>query len=188
MTTTQALVLRLGAVACLLGAVVMTVAALTVDSGSPAAGEVTVADDPTEITLPDPGLFGSEVVVYGGSGDTGVAPSDLGCRLLSRTGREQGVAKMSELAVISTPSVTVADQRLDALFTVDSYPAGSVLACSDAQQVAPLALSEPSTFGRAGAVVRVTAALGAVTFLVVGLVGLLITRSGSARRRPASPG
>lgn len=181
---TQALFLRLGAVACLLGAVVMTVAAVTVDSDSPGSEQVTVIDDPTEVALPDPGLFGSELVVYGATdADNGTPPSDLGCRLLTRDGHEQSVAKMSELGAISTPSVTVEGQQLQALFTVDSYPDGSILECADAQAVAPLALSAPSTFGGAGTMVRAAAVLGAITFLVVGVAGLLLTRSGSARGR-----
>ncbi|MQW76346.1 hypothetical protein GHK92_10700 [Nocardioides sp. dk4132] len=177
---TQVLFLRLGAIACLLGAVVTAFVAITVDSAPPGSAEVSIADDPREIALPDPGLFGSQVVVYGASGDTGVAPSELGCRLLTRDGAEQSTARMSELRVLSTPAVTVEDRRLDALFSVGSYPRGSVLACSDAQAVAPVALSQPSTFGSAATMVRITAALATPAFLAVGIGGLVLLR-----RRPA---
>lgn len=177
---TQVLVLRLGAVACLLGAVVTAFVALTIDTGSPSGSsgseQVRVVDDPQEIALPDPGLFGSEVVVYGASGDAGVAPSDLGCRLLSRSGTEQSVAKMSELRALSTPAVTVEGQRLDPLFRVGSYPRGSVLACADGQTVAPVALSEASTFGSAAPMVRVAAVMATLAMLAVGLGGLLALR------------
>ncbi|NPC95269.1 hypothetical protein [Nocardioides sp. zg-DK7169] len=173
---TQVLFLRLGAIACLLGAVVTAFVAITVDSTAPGSEAVSVADDPQEIALPDPGLFGSQVVVYGASGDTGVSPSDLGCRLLTRDGAEQSTARMSALRVLSTPAITVEDQRLDPLFTVGSYPRGSVLACSDAQAVAPMALSRPSTFGTAATMVRVSAVLATPTLLVVGVGGLLVLR------------
>jgi len=176
---TQVLFLRLGAVACLLGAVVTTLVAITVDSGSPTSKQVTVVEDPREIALPDPGLFGSQVVVYGASGDAGVAPSGLGCRLLTRDGREQSAARMSDLKVLSTPAVTLDDQRLDPLFSVGSYPRGSRLACTQAQGVAPVALSEPSTFGTAATAVRLTAALGTPVLLAVGVGGLVVFR-----RRP----
>lgn len=172
----QTVVLRLGAVACLIGAVILAVVAVTVDTGSPGSDTVTVTEDPTTIELPDPGLFGSQVVVFGVSPDAGVAPSDLGCRLLTDSGHEQSVAKMSELRVLGTDPVTVDGQELNALFAVDSYPDGSVLACSAAQAAAPLALSQPSTFGSAGTMVRVAAVLGSVAFFVVGLAGLLLFR------------
>jgi hypothetical protein len=175
----QVVVLRLGAVLCLVGAVVTTIAAITVDSGSPSSSDVTVVDRPTDVALPDPGLFGSEIVVYGASGDAGVAPSDLGCRLLSEQGTEQSSAKMSELRVLSTPPITVDGDRLDALFTVGGYPSGATLACTDATSVAPLAISAPSTFGRAGLVVRITAGVATFAFLAVGVGGLLLLR-----RRP----
>ncbi|CAI9415467.1 hypothetical protein [Nocardioides sp. T2.26MG-1] len=179
----QTVALRLGAVACLIGAVILAVVAITVDTGSPGSDGVSVVDDPTAVELPDPGLFGAQVVVFGSSTDNGVAPSDLGCRLLTDSGHEQSVAKMSELRVLGTDPVTVDGQELRALFAVDSYPDGSVLACSSARAAAPLALSQPSTFGSAGTMVRVAAVLGTVAFFVVGLVGLLLLRP----RRAAAP-
>ncbi|WP_435743816.1 hypothetical protein [Nocardioides sp. SYSU DS0663] len=172
----QVLVLRLGAVACLVGAVVAAYLAVTIDSAPPDGGRAVVAADPREVPLPDPGLFGSQVIVYGASGEAGVAPSDLGCRLLSRRGTEQSTAKMSELRVLSTPAITLDGENLDPLFSVDSYPSGSVLACSGAAGIAPLAISAPSTFGTAGLVVRGAAALASLTMLGVGLGGLVALR------------
>jgi hypothetical protein len=171
----QVTALRLGAVLCLVAVVPLALVALLVDSGDPSGGDLTTVDDPTSYALPDSGLLGGSVTVYGAAADPGVAPSDLGCTLLSDSGSELSRAKLSELAVVraGTPAVVVDGARLEPLFEVKDYPDGARLACSDATTVAPLAVSAPSTFGSAALVVRVVAAGGALLFLFVGVVGLL---------------
>ena len=176
----QATALRFGAVMLILGAVVLAVVAITADTGPVESDDLTVADDPTSIPLPDPGLFGSHVVVYG-AGETGSdGPGALGCRLVDRSGNEQSAAKMSELSVLSDPSVTVDGESLQPLFEVRSYPSGSVVACTAADSVAPVAVSAGSTFGSSGLLVRAAAGGGAVVLLVVGIAGWFVFRP----RRP----
>jgi hypothetical protein len=172
----QALALRFGAVMLVLAAVVLAVLAITVDSGSVGSDDLTVVDDPTSFDLPDPGLFGSHVVVYGAGRTGGAGPEALGCRLLDRSGHAQSAAKMSELSVLSDPSVTVDGQDLRPLFAVRSYPSGSVVECSDAATVAPLAVSSGSTFGSAGLLVRAVAGGAAVVCLLLGVVGWFVFR------------
>jgi hypothetical protein len=176
----QVVALRLGAVACLVGCVVLVVVALTVDTGDATADEVSVVDDPAAFALPDPGVFGGQVVVYGEADGPGVAPRDLGCRLLSRSGTEQSAARMSQLRVLGTDPVEVDGQRLEPLFTVGSYPRGSTIECTQAGP-GPYAVSIPSTFGTAGPLVRGVAIAGAVAMLAVGLGGLVVLRRPARR-------
>lgn len=167
---------------CILAAGVCTVAVFMVDPSPPSEQEIVlVENDPSEIQLPDLGLFGGQVVVYGASGGSGVAPQDLECRLLTSTGREQNSAKMSYLFLITQPPVSVEGTRLYPLFAVSSYPSGSVLKCDRAASVAPLAVSQPSTFGGLAGLVRVTAAVGAVISFMVGVVGWFLFRPEDAQ-------
>ena len=172
----QSQALRFGAVMALLGAVVLAWVALTVDSGSTSAAEVTVADDPGSIPLPAPGLFGSSVTVYGAVERGQGSPGELGCRLLDDTGHEQSRAKMSELKVLSTDPLTVDGATLQPLFSVRSYPSGSVIECTGTAAAAPIAVSPASTFGSNGLLVRAAAGAGALLFLVVGVAGWFVFR------------
>jgi len=176
MSTTQRAVLRLGAFACLLGVVVLAVVAIRAGSGddaAPATGEVV---DPTSFALPDPGLFGGQVVVYGSTDRPGVRPAELGCRLVDKAGGEQSSAKMSELRVLDSAPVVVGGEQLQPLFSVGSYPAGARVECADADSIDPVAVSAPSTFGSSALAVRAFSAGGALLLLVVGIGGLLLTR------------
>lgn len=172
----QSQALRFGAVMALLGAVVLAWVALTVDVGDTSPEEVTVADDPSTIPLPAPGLFGSSVTVYGAVARGQGSPGELGCRLLDDTGHEQSTAKMSELKVLSTDPITVEGSTLQPLFAVRSYPSGSVLECSGAAAAAPIAVSPASTFGSNALLVRATAGAGALLSGVIGVVGWFVFR------------
>jgi hypothetical protein len=178
LSSAQVTMLRLGAALCLVAVVPLTLAALLIDSGAPSGADVTLVDDPASYALPDAGLFGGSVTVYGATDAPSTPPSDLGCVLLSEDGDELSTAKLSELAVVraGTPAITVDGQRLQPLFEVKSYPDGALLACSDSAGAEPLAVSRPATFGSAALAVRVVAGAGALLFGVVGVVGLLAFR------------
>lgn len=173
----QRTMLRFGAVMCLVAVLPATLAALLIDSDTSAA-EVRRAADPAAVALPDLGVFGGSVTVYGRTGDAVVAPSDLGCVLVDDTGEELNQAKVSHLSpsLRGTSSVTVDGEELRPLFEVRSYPDGARLACSDPGAAEPLAVSDPNTFGSAALTVRVVAALAAVMFFAVGTVALLALR------------
>ena len=167
LSSAQRQTLRAGSVLLMLCGVGLAVFAALYSPQSTGAGDLTVVDDPTSFELPDPGLFSGEVVVYGRS-DGDQSPQDLGCRLLGRSGEEQSSARMSELAVLTVDPVTVDGQPLEPLFAVRSYPQGATISCSQGQAVAPIAISDESTFGRLGALVRVFAGGLALVCLVVG--------------------
>lgn len=169
------LALRFGAAVLAVAAVVLVVVAATVPSRSRDAAPKPVSD-PTAIALPKPGLFGGSVTVYGRAERAGVPPSELGCRLLSRTGREQSSAKMSDLRVVSAEPVTVDGQQLQPLFSIGSYSSGTTLACTDATVAEPLALGSPSTFAERGGLVRAAAAAGAAVCAVLAVLGFVFTR------------
>lgn len=171
----QAAALRFGAVMMVIASVALGVVALTV-SGDPGGTRVRPVTDPEQITLPDPGLFGGGVVVYGAADQPGVPPDELGCRLLRSSGTEQSSAKLSDLSVLQTPPVSSQGTRLQPLFEVSSYTDGSVVACDDLASVAPVVVAAPSTFGGLGSQVRALAAAGAAICLVVGLLGLVLLR------------
>jgi hypothetical protein len=159
-----------------IAAVVLAGFAVLVPSGSGSQPVATVVADPASFELPKPGTFGGEVVVYGKGAAAGTSPADLGCRLVSRTGREQSSAKLSSLTVIGDPPVTVDDEQLAPLFAVQSYPSGSRVECDSTGSVEPLAVGGGSTFGGNGGLVRAFAGVGAVTCLVLALVGVALTR------------
>jgi len=170
----QRVALRFGAVMALIGAVVLAGFAVLLDDS--AEEEVRAVSDPSAIALPAPGLFGGSVTVYGAP-DSGATPSSLGCRLLDRSGHEQSRAKMSELAAVSLDDVTLDGTRLEPLFVVRSYPSGASLECPQATAQHGLAISSGSTFGGNATLVRAVAGAGAVLFLVVALIGFVITRA-----------
>ena len=172
----QRTALLFGSVMLAIGAVVLAGFAVLVPSGSGGAGAATVVGDPGSFELPGPGTFGGEVVVYGKGAAAGTSPADLGCRLVSRTGREQSSAKLNSLTVIGDPPVSVDGEQLSPLFAVQSYPAGSRVECDSAAAVEPLAVGSGSTFGGNSSLVRAFAGAGAVTCLLLALVGLALTR------------
>lgn len=174
LSSAQVTALRIGAVLCLVAVAPLVLVALLVDSGSPSGADARQVADPTSYELPDPGVFGGSVTVYGSADAPAVAPSDLGCVLRDADGSELSRAKLSELAVLraGTSSIVVDGARLEPLFEVKDYPDGARLACSDATSVAPIAVSTPTTFGSAALLVRVAAGAGALLFLLVGMGGL----------------
>jgi hypothetical protein len=173
------LTLRVGAVILAFAAVVLVVLAVLVEP-SDQPGELDAVEDPSSIALPRLGLFGGETVLYGVADGPAVPAADLGCRLLSESGSELSTAKMSQLKVLDRPGAELDGARLEPLFAVSSYPSGSLLACADADDFAPLAVSEPSTFGDNATLVRATALGGAGACVVMAVVGWLV---GSPRRR-----
>ena len=172
----QRTALLFGSVMLAIAAVVLAGFAVLVPSGSGGGSSATVVADPGSFELPKPGAFGGEVVVYGKTAAADTRAADLGCRLVSRTGREQSSAKLNSLTVIGDPSVTVDGEQLRPLFAVQSYPSGSRLECDSTGSVEPLAVGSGSTFGGNGGLVRAVAGVGAVTCLVLALVGVVLTR------------
>lgn len=176
LSSAQRQTLRAGSILLMLCGVGLAVFAALYSPQSTGAGDLTVVDDPTSFELPDPGLFGGEVIVYGaGTGDQ--SPRDLGCRLLGRSGDEQSSAKMSELAVLTVDPATVDGRRLEPLFAVRSYPQGATISCSQGGSVAPIAITDESTFGRLGPLVRGFAGGLALVCLVVGLTVWFVFRA-----------
>jgi hypothetical protein len=176
----QRAALTFGAVMLLLaGVVLLPLSFVLAGQGTPTVSRV---DDPTSIALPQPGLFSGSVTVYGRVSGDRPGVRDLGCRLLNRTGSEQPVAKLSDLATISTPPVELDGERLSALFEVRSYAPGSTVECSSATTVAPLAVGGASTFGSAGGAVRLMAFGAGLLCLLLGAAALVVLRRTSPRR------
>lgn len=170
----RATVLRLGAAVLVLAAVVLAGVALLVDP-SP-SNVATPAEEPTDVALPDLGLFGGRVTVYGAAGpDDATAPLDLDCRLVDADGDELSSAKMSAFATTRAP-VRVAGQELAPLFTVNGYPDGSRVQCPGAASLEPVAVSTASTFGALAGTVRGFAAVLSLVCLAVAALGLLLAR------------
>ncbi len=174
----QRVVLRMGAGFILLAGLVATGFAVLVPSGG-ASG--LVVSDGTSVDLPSPGLFGGASTVYGVTKQAGSSPTDLGCTLLTGGGGEQSVARMSSLAVVGADPLLKDGQRFIPLFEVRSYPSGSSVTCTDADRVAPLAVSTTSTFGGLGSTVRLFAATVAVACFLVAGVALVVLRTREPR-------
>ena len=166
-----------------IGAVVLVVIAVLVKPTEP-GGKLDAVDDPESITLPRLGLFGGETALYGVADRPGVPASDLGCRLLSADGDELSSAKLSDLRVLlgRRGSSELGGTTVEPLFIISSYPSGAVLACTDADAFAPLALAEPSTFGDNAGLVRATAIGAAVTCALMAVLAWVLLLG--MRRRP----
>ena len=172
----QRTALLFGSVMLAIAAVVLAGFAVLVPSGADGPASASVVADAGSFELPKPGAFGGEVVVYGKGAAADTSAADLGCRLVSRTGREQSSAKLNSLTVIGDPPVTVDGEQLTPLFAVQSYPSGSRVECDSTGSVEPLAIGGGSTFGGNSGLVRAFAGAGAVTSLALALVGVALTR------------
>lgn len=172
LTDNQRIILRVGSALVLVGAAVLALFAVFIDSSSTTASDLEPVGDPQAIALPEPGYLGGEVTVYSAAAGSHprVAPRDLGCRLLDKDGRALSQAKMTE-AFLTARSVQDDGQTYQPLFTVGDYPSGARIACDRAAGAAPLAVSKPTAFGHLASVVRLFAAGTSVPFLIVGIGG-----------------
>lgn len=179
----QVRVLRAGALLLLLASPLLAALGVlvAVDAARPPA--VRLVEGSEEVALPDRPLLGGSVVVLGRAERAGVPARDLGCRLVAATGAEQSAARLSHLAVLAADPVQVGGRRLQPLFQVSRWTDGSRVLCTDAAEVAPLAVTEVSTFGTTTWVVAGAALAGAVLFAVVGAVGWLLLRDRPAPTR-----
>lgn len=173
----QRVAMRLGALMCLLAVPILAVVAVVTAPDFSADEEIVwVAEGESEFELPEPGLFGGSSTVYGSvSTSERPSPADLDCRLLSEDGAERSKAKLRGLFTLGQPSITVDGTELSPLFEV-SYARGDRVQCADLARVMPAAHTAPSTFGSASGTVFVTAVGGALTCLVVGVVGMVVLR------------
>ncbi|MGE9808368.1 MULTISPECIES: hypothetical protein [unclassified Janibacter] len=133
-----------------------------------------MAVDGTSFALPDPGLLGGSVTVYGSQ-----AVEDhhvLGCRLLSSSGSEQSRARMSALGALSEEPVVLDGVRLVPIFTVSQVSTGERLECAQPEAAGEMAVGAASTFGGLTDGVRLLALTLGVLALGLGLASIIAAR------------
>ncbi|UDY23770.1 hypothetical protein [Nocardioides sp. Kera G14] len=148
---------------------------------------VTVVDDVRQARLPDPGFFGTTVVVYGRADHPGVDGDDLGCTVRTSQGDDERKILLGDsVALGRTKAVSVDGQQLQPLFKVNRYSQGSYLSCENADSSLPLALGAGSGIAMAGPFAWLGILFGAVVFIGLGSIGLLLALL-DRRTRKESP-
>lgn len=174
----QQRVMRAGGV--LLLATALLLVAAFVALGTTGEPSVKRAESLSEVSLPDAGLFGGAVTVYGNVDEgTGFDIGAHGCSLVADSGTDRGAVKLSTITVLGADLVEVDGEELAPLFEVRRWADGDVVRCASPSGISVVALSSPTLFGSLAGPVRWMSLGAAVLCLVVGLVGL-----GLGRRRP----